>query len=224
MIKRILVLLIFLGIAVGVARAAGPKTAVDRSGIDMETLGKLMQTGQMLIVEEKPDGTLKSTTGGIVINAPTDKVYQTLIQFDKYYEFMPSTEDCKVVKDEGNRKDVYFRIKFEFSVLSWEVEYVLHQEFVTNSEMFWTLAQSKDNLITEATGSWKLYPLPGGKTAAFYSQYSNLRNISWVVKKVLDADPSMEVAINTSACIMVLKAVKNRLEKPNYTPNLDKKK
>jgi len=224
MIKRMLILLIFLGIAIGVARAAGPKTAVDRSGIDMDTLGKLMQTGQLLIVEEKPDGTLKMTTGGIVINAPTEKVYQTLIEFDKYYEFMPSTEDCKIVKDEGDRKDVYYRIKFEFSVLKWEVEYVLHQEFVTNSEMYWYLAQSKDNSLTEATGSWKLYPLPGGKTAAFYSSYSDIKNISWVIRKVLEADPSMELAVNTSACIMVLKAVKNRLEKPNYKPNINKKK
>ena len=221
--KRSIVFVLILLLFAGYCFAEQFQTAVDRSGIDINTIKNLMKTGQMLIIEEKPDGTLKMVTAGIVINEPPAKVYETLVQYDKYHEYMPSTVECRIVKDDGNTKDVFYKISFKFSVLKWEVEYTLRQTFVANKEIRWKLLESKGDKLKETDGAWQLFSLPGGKTAAFYSAYSDLKSISWVIRKALEADPSMELAVNASACVMVIKALKNRMEKPNYAPNLKNK-
>ena len=213
--------MILLFLAAPIA-AADFKTAIDRPGVDISTVRKLMEKGQVLIIDEKPGGGLELVTAGIIINAPPEKVYETLTQYDKYFEYMPSTVGCEVIKDDGNTKDVRYKIEFKFSVLGWKVEYVLRQTFVPNKEIRWHLVSSKDNKVKATHGAWQLFSAPGGKTAAFYSVYSDMKSISWVIRKTFEAEPSMELSVNASTCVMVLKAVKSRMEIPGYAPNLKK--
>ena len=220
--KTVFVLLI-LAVFSSASGSSDFKTALDRPGVDINTVRKLMEKGQVLIIDEKPGGGLELVTAGILIDAPPNKVYDLLLQYDKYHEYMPSTAECKVVKDEGNTKDVYYRIEFKFSVLSWKVEYTLHQMYIPDKEIRWHLLDSKESKIKATHGAYQLFPAPGGKTAIFYSVFSDMKSISWLIKKTFEAEPSMELSVNASSCVMVLKALKSRVEDPTYSPNLKKK-
>ena len=207
-----------------IAGARDFQTAIERPGIDMASVTKLMKKGELLIIEEKSDGSLDLVTSGIIINAPPEKVYEVILDYGKYPEYMPSTEEVTVLKEEGNIKHVQYRIKFKFSVLKYEVTYVLDMEHFPNKGTKWDLLESKDGKIKSTYGSWQLFPIEGGRTAAFYSVYSDIKNISWIIRKIFEAEPSMEISVNASSCVMVLKSLKNRVEDPTYAPNLKKDK
>lgn len=220
--KRLLIAVTVVLTFASLVLGADFTTPVDRVSADMSNIEKMMSKGQMLIVEEKPNGSLSMVTGGIIINATPEKVYEVLVAYDNYTQFMPSTTRCKVVSEQGDTKDVAFTIEFKFTILSWKVDYVLRHTFVPNKEIRWKLLSSKDNKLKDTIGAWQLFPLPGGKTAAFYSVYSDIKSISWAIKKAFESEPSMEISVNASSCVMVLKAIKMRVENPTYAPNLKK--
>jgi len=125
---------------------------------------------------------------------------------------MPSTEGVKVVKEENDYKDVQYNIAFKFSVLKFRVQYTLRHKFKKNREISWRLIKSKDGKLKSSYGAWQLFSAPNGKTAAFYSNQSDLKSISALLRAAFKAEPGMEVALNASSCLLVVKAVKRRLE------------
>jgi len=193
------------------------KTVLDEPGISQETLAKLIADGQLLIVRENKAGRLKLITSGILIDRPPEVVYKTAIDYANYDKFMPSTKKAEIVADNGDSKDVLYEIQFKFLIFKFTVEYVLRTWFEPNEKITWNLLSCKRNKIAKTFGSWQLIPVNGGtQTAAFYSVYSDISNAVIGLKTIFKKEPSMEVAINASTCILVLKALKNRSENPNW--------
>jgi uncharacterized membrane protein len=190
---------------------------LDDPSVGKDTLARLMTNGELLIVRESAAGKLQMITSGILIDRPVESVYQTITEYAHYPQFMPSTEECEIVNVNGDIKDIRYVVKFKFLIFSWSVEYVLRQTFTPNQTITWNLLSSKGNKIRKSYGSWRLYPINGGKqTAAFYSVYSDVSNAVPGLSAFLAKDPSIEAAINVSACIMVLRAVKKRTENPTW--------
>jgi ribosome-associated toxin RatA of RatAB toxin-antitoxin module len=187
---------------------------LEGSTINPQDLAQLMRQGSMMITKETPAGKLDLITSGVVINAPPDQVLAAISDFERYPEFMPSTEEVKVLSTDGDTRRVYFHIKFAFSVLSYTVEYTLKQHMVPGRGYWWEL-ESGD--LARAIGSWEVIPLEGGKkSAAIYSIYTDIRSIGKVVRYFIDKEPGMDVAINASTCLLVLKAVRSRVETGIY--------
>jgi coenzyme Q-binding protein COQ10 len=217
--KRLLIMLALIAFLASPVAAEQFTTAIERSGVDVALLTKLMQKGQLLLVEEDASGKLALVTAGILLNAPVDKVWNVVTDYAHYSEFMPSTAACEIVKDDGNVKDIRFKIQFKFSVLSWEVDYVARHEFDPKKEIKFDLVSSKGDKIKKTYGAWQFFDAGNGKTAAFYSVYSDIKNVSWVVRKAFEAEPSMEMSVAASAAVMVLKAIKSRVDDPTFAPN-----
>lgn len=189
----------------------------DETAVDQKTLARLLDQGQLLLVRENEAGRLQRITGGILVERPPADVWNVIVDYRNYPRFMPSIEAAEIVADRGEVKDVRFRIKLKLLV-SLSLEYVLRTRFRAPTELTWELLSSKGSKIKASDGSWKLTPLDGGKrTAAFYSLYTDLSDAVWGLDRLLKNDPSMEVAINASTCLLVLKAVKNRGEHPGWT-------
>ncbi len=220
--KRLFLAVMCAALLLGAAAAAFAQGAdsgavLDDPGVNKDTLAKLMTNGELLLVRENSAGKLQMITSGIVIDRPPETVYKTITDYAHYPQFMPSTEEVEVVATNGDVKDIRFVIKFKFLIFSWSVEYVLRQTYKPNQEITWNLLSSKGNKIRKSVGSWRLYPIEGGaKTAAFYSVYSDVSNAVPGLSSFLSKDPSIEAAINVSACIMVLRATKNRSENPAW--------
>jgi len=187
------------------------KNPVKQPGIDIKTIELLLKRGQVLIVETNAEGRPKLTTGGILINAPKEKVWDVISDFEQYKEYMPSTENVEVIRREGNTVDAKFHIIFKFSVLEYDVSYTNRHVLNAPNGYTWELLEGD---IDDTYGGWELIAIDDSHTAAFYSVYSDIRSIGWVVRKVLESDPSFEVAVNSSTVILVLEKVKERIENP----------
>jgi ribosome-associated toxin RatA of RatAB toxin-antitoxin module len=192
-------------------------TALDDPGVDKDALARLMTTGELLLIRDNAAGKGQMITGGIRIDRPVETVYGTITDYTHYTQFMPSTEECEVLATNGAVQDIRYVIKFKFLIFSWSVEYVWRHIFKPCQEITWRLLSSKGGKIREVIGSWRLYPIDDGRrTAAFYSIYSDISNVVPGLSKYLARDTSLEAAVNLSACIMVLRAVKQRTENPAW--------
>ncbi len=220
--KRWLFALVCLMVLAGAARGAFAQSAdsavsLDDPAISKDTLNRLLAAGELLIVREGPGGRLAMITSGILIDKPPEAVFKTIADYPNYPQFMPSTEECEVVHSEGDVKDVRYAIKFKFLIFSFTVDYVLRTTLHPSTDVTWNLLSSKGGKLRKSFGSWKLYPVDGGqRTAAFYSVYSDISNVVPGLGSFIKKDPSMETAINVSTCILVLHAMKNRSENPNW--------
>ena len=64
-----------------------------------------------------------------------------------------------------------------------------------------------------AIGAWELIPLEDGKnTAAFYSSYSDLRSLGYLMENLLQDQPVMELAIASTSAILMARTVRARME------------
>ena len=169
------------------------------------------------MVRENSAGKLQLVTGGILINRPAATVWKTVTDYNNYAKFMPSTAECQIVNDNGNQKDVRYKIKFKFVIFSFTVNYVLRTYFRPMEEITWNLLSCEDNKIRTTYGSWRFIPINGGtQTAAFYSVYSDITGVVPGLGSLIRKDPTMETAINASTVLLVLKAVRNRSENPAW--------
>ncbi|MDP8256830.1 MAG: SRPBCC family protein [Candidatus Alcyoniella australis] len=219
MFKRTALLCVIVCLALApAAYGATFKNPVKAPGVDVKSIEALLNFGQLLIVETDEGGRPKLTTGGILIEAPTQQVWDVLQDYEHYHEFMPSTERVSVLRREGNTVDTKFEITFQFSVLKYNVEYTTRNTLHEPHSATWVMVEGD---INDTWGGWELIELPGGSTAAFYSVYSDIRSIGYVVRKVLDSEPSFEVAVNSSTVILVLDAVKQRVESMPAKPAED---
>ena len=214
MIRKAGLWFLLLSVVLAVPAGAIRYSLLESSDVTPEMLAMLLRDGPMIMTRESEDGRLQLVTSGILIDAPPEQVWAAITDYEHFSEFMPSTEGCRVLSREGNVSRVWFHIKFSFSVLSYAVRYTLRQHFEGTSGIWWEM-ESGD--LNNAIGSWELIPLDGGrKCAAMYSVYSDIRSIGRLVRYFIDREPSMDVAINTSTCVLVLKAVRTRVESGAY--------
>ena len=197
---------------------------VDEKGLDRQTVSELIRKGHILILQEDDANQLEMVTCGMIINAPRDNVMRVLTDFEKFTEFMPSTIYCKPISNGDDWVDVKFRLEMKVAVVKIKTEYVNRHWKVSDKEIRFKLVPGRDDKLKESYGSWQLFELDGGeKTAVFYSNYSDLRNLSWVLKKAFDVEPSLDASIQASSAVMVVKALKMRVEDPSYSPNKKRK-
>ena len=187
-------------------------TLLDTSKLPPNVMQQLLSDGQLLMVKENAQGKLELITAGVLVNKPPQDVYDVIHDYEHYPEFMPSVVKSEVIyrSPDGKVEHVRHHVKFKFSILSYTVVYTLKNDLYPPRGMKWDLLEGD---LASSYGSWELVPLDGGKrTAAFYSVYSDIRSINWIVRKFVEATPGMEMAINASTCVLVLKSIKARAE------------
>jgi len=186
---------------------------LDITELPKATLKRLLEHGILISVKEDAGGKLELITGGILVNSPPEDVYELITDYDSYAEFMPSLTKAEVVhrSKDGRTLHVRYVLKLKLAAISTSVKYTVKLTLDPKSyEVRWDLLKGD---MKETKGGWKLVPLDGGKRVAlFYSVYSDIGSINWITKKAVESIPGIEVAINSSTCELVLKAVKSRME------------
>ena len=184
--------------------------AFDAADIDAAAAREIASAGQLVIVEETTDGGLAMVTGGTVIPASADKVWAQILDFESYATWMPDVAKVDILVIDPPQIDVAFQLQFKFSVISKKVNYTLrYVEEKPGLRMSWS-ALAGD--MGTAIGSWDLVPLDdGAATLAFYSTYTDLSDI-WMVKTIIKEQPTMDVAIQTSTAVTVVKALSDRVQ------------
>lgn len=185
----------------------------DPAGLDVATLKSLADRGSIVIVDNDEKGRPELVTAGTVVDATPETVYGVITDYDKFPEFMPQVESCKIVKqrDDGTR-DVEFGIKVKVSVVTQRVKYTARfHKYVPNEKVAFEFV---DGDIKDGGGSYVLVPYDGGKkTLMFYSTVSDIKSAGYFTRKIVEDQPSMEGAMLVSTAQVVSGAVKKRAEK-----------
>jgi ribosome-associated toxin RatA of RatAB toxin-antitoxin module len=185
--------------------------AFDPSTVDTSDFSELGRQGQIVIVEENDDGSLKMITGGAVLDATPSAVWTVLMDFDGYSDWMPDVEKVAVVNDFGGVKDVEYDLSFKFSVISKSINYTLRTRIDAPGQSFSWQQSAGD--FSKAEGSWNLVPIDGEqRTLAFYSTVVDLESMGWIVRGIIKEQPAMNLAIQSSTAVMVIKALQQHMK------------
>ena len=98
----------------------------------------------------------------IAIRAPIQTVYDTIVDFQSYPEFLPETRSVCVEWCEDQSMEVSFKI-----ALIKEIHYTLLFNFRPPKEVVWKL--QRGDLLKKNSGSWKLTSLEPNLTDVVYS-------------------------------------------------------
>ena len=97
----------------------------------------------------------------VEINAPIEKVYEVVTDFEKYPEFLSEVKNVKVVKKSPKKPVVEFEVKYVKTF-----RYTLEFDLKKPTDVKWKLVEGdfRDN-----RGFWKLEKKGKNKTKATYS-------------------------------------------------------
>lgn len=98
----------------------------------------------------------------IVIDAPIEKVFQTVSDYDHYAEFLPEVKEIHTSNRKGHEVDVHYKVD-----VMKTIKYALHMKEEPPRKVTWTFINGE--FMKDNTGSWVLEPEGEGKTRATYS-------------------------------------------------------
>ena len=183
--------------------------AFEPGSVDLPALRRMLTMGPVLLVEEGKDGRARMVTGAVFIAAPLERCWSAVADYTAYPLWMPETKEVTVVAEEGPVKTVAYHLEFSFSVITKKIEYVLKETETFPHRIAWERVSGDFSTVN---GAWNLVRSDGG-TVVYYSTYTDLASMGWILKSLIKEQPGLELAIQGSTALMVLKALKGRIEK-----------
>ena len=105
---------------------------------------------------------MPGATRSVIIDAPADRVFDIIVDYDRYAEFLPEVKEVRSADRRGNEVDVHYGID-----LVKRIHYTLHMVEERPRSVRWSFVRGE--LMRDNKGSWTLEPTPDGKTRATYS-------------------------------------------------------
>jgi len=210
--KFLLSLLFLISLLWTLPDLAGEPEGINMKGLDPDQIAALAKQGSLLIVKLKPDGGLKEVVSAAVVNAPADKVWDTLADFESYPKFMPQTTKMRVIsKPAENQFITEQTITVEIYVLKVNLTYQHLQKLEPKRKIRFSYLSGD---LPGTFGAWDLVEVPGkNQTIIFYTLYSNLTSLPWPIGPIMKSQPDFLTSVNVSTGSMVVKAVKEEVEK-----------
>jgi ribosome-associated toxin RatA of RatAB toxin-antitoxin module len=97
----------------------------------------------------------------IIINAPPQAIYDVIVDYERYPEFLSEVESIKILKRNGNVVDVEYTV----NVIK-RVSYILRLTGTPHTSVRWSLV--KASFMKSNEGGWALEDLGDGRTKATY--------------------------------------------------------
>ncbi|MBJ6765847.1 SRPBCC family protein [Myxococcaceae bacterium JPH2] len=141
---------------------------------------------------------MAGATRTITINAPVEKVFDVVMNFDRYPDFLPEVKKVSTSKRQGNTVDVHYEVE-----VMKRIRYTIRVTEDRPRRMSWTFVEGE--VMKDNRGSWVLEPEGEGKTRATYNVEMALGAL--VPKSIVNA------LVDTSLPKM-LDAFKRRAEAP----------
>ena len=95
----------------------------------------------------------------IVIDTPPERVFDVIVDYDRYAEFLPEVKEARSRNRKGNEVDVDYGID-----VVKRIHYTLHHVEERPRSVRWTFV--KGELMRDNHGHWTLEATPDGKTRA----------------------------------------------------------
>lgn len=178
-------------------------------GTDPLAINKLLQMGQIIIINEHTKKVPWLITGGVLTNASPETLYSVIMDTDNYSEIQPFTEKAEVKELAPNLYELHLTLNIKIiKGISVPVKYSIIHYNQPPLRTDWAMGTGR---FEENLGFYQFVPISGGKQSMlFYTLYS-LPRIP-IVTKWIKNDPNLEKALNLSVAIMVPRAIKKRAE------------
>ncbi len=98
----------------------------------------------------------------ITIDAPLEKVFQTITSYDQYPQFLSEVKELKTTNRAGSQVDVHYKVE-----VMKTIKYTLRMKEEAPTRVSWSLVEGE--FMKENQGSWQLEAAGEGKTKATYS-------------------------------------------------------
>jgi ribosome-associated toxin RatA of RatAB toxin-antitoxin module len=98
----------------------------------------------------------------IVIDAPPEKIFQVITDYDRYAEFLPEVRRISTSDRKGNEVKVHYEIDVVKTI-----KYTLKMDEQPPHRVQWSFVQGE--FMKDNRGSWTLESAGEGKTKATYS-------------------------------------------------------
>jgi ribosome-associated toxin RatA of RatAB toxin-antitoxin module len=105
---------------------------------------------------------MAGATRSIIINAPVEKCYSIISDYERYSEFLPEVKRTRTANRRGNEVDVHY----EAEVVKI-IKYTVHIKEDRPSGLSWTLLEGE--FMKENRGGWVLEAEGEGRTRATYN-------------------------------------------------------
>jgi coenzyme Q-binding protein COQ10 len=105
---------------------------------------------------------MAGATRTIVINAPVEKVFDVITNYDRYAEFLSEVKKVSTSQRQGNTVQVHY----EVDVVK-RIRYTIRVTEERPKRMSWTFVEGE--VMKDNKGSWTLEPEGEGKTRATYN-------------------------------------------------------
>jgi ribosome-associated toxin RatA of RatAB toxin-antitoxin module len=182
-------------------------------GQNPQALIGILKSGMVTIVHER-GGEPYLVTAGALVNVSVDEAYSVISNFGLYHKFVPSAEKVRIIRDMGNVKHVEFNFKLKFSILTMKVFYVLECHYEKAPyRIWWVDADGYPNELKDIWGGWEIIPMGRNRSAIFYSEWSDLRTISFIMDWVLSVSPELETTLHTSIASTAVRAMAERIRR-----------
>jgi coenzyme Q-binding protein COQ10 len=106
---------------------------------------------------------MAGATRSIVIDAPTEKVFDVLAAYEKYPEYLSEVKEAKTANRKGNQVEVHYKVDLSIKTIKYSIR--MTEERPTR--LSWIFLQGE--FMKDNKGSWVLEPAGDGKTKATYS-------------------------------------------------------
>ncbi|WP_164018808.1 type II toxin-antitoxin system RatA family toxin [Pyxidicoccus trucidator] len=105
---------------------------------------------------------MPGATRTIVINAPVEKVFDVITQYDRYPEFLPEVKEVRAANRQGNTLELHYKVDVVKTI-----RYSIRVTEERPKRMAWSFIEGE--MMKDNKGSWVLEPEGEGKTRATYN-------------------------------------------------------
>lgn len=105
---------------------------------------------------------MAGATRSIVINAPVEKVFDIITQYEKYGEFLSEVKEVRTSNRQGNEVNVHYKVDVVKTI-----KYTIRVKEERPTRMSWSFVEGE--FMKDNKGHWLLEPAGEGKTKATYT-------------------------------------------------------
>jgi coenzyme Q-binding protein COQ10 len=105
---------------------------------------------------------MAGATRTITINAPREKLFEIIADYERYPEFLPEVKEIRTSNRQGSTVDVHYKVD-----VMKTVRYSIRVTEERPRRMAWSFIEGE--VMKDNKGSWVLEPEGEGKTRATYN-------------------------------------------------------
>src|SRR5262249_35815237 len=153
------------------------KLPIGPDGLDVAQMKKLLEFGQLALIESNDDGSLRQVALLAEVDASKQKLASVVYEPAKYPEFIPNLAKQKVTEESKN----HLKLEYELEVPMVNLEGVSKMTIEDDGSVD---VVAVDGDIKRGRWRWELYPLGEHTTVPIHYAYSDVTETSWFVKRL----------------------------------------